>query len=66
MLGLTEIFHGVLAGDDVTHHVFERFPGSLQVVQVGRAGFQRRVVQILEGGSVQRSSTLRHNTAGMQ
>lgn len=37
--------------NDVTYHVLECFPGSLQVIQVSSTGLHRRVVELLEGCS---------------
>lgn len=37
--------------DDVTYHILECFPGSLQVIQVGSAGLNSWIVQLLEGRS---------------
>lgn len=44
--------------DDATYHILECFPGSLQVVQVGSAALNSRVVQFLERCPAERTMAL--------
>lgn len=48
---------------NVTYHILERLPGSLQVVQVGGAALHRRVVQLLERRPAEQAVALSEATA---
>lgn len=47
-----------MSSDVATYHVLECFPGSLQVVQVGGAALNSRVVQFLERRPAERAVAL--------